>query len=158
MNTKALLGLGAAGVLLLALAFVTLSGAPKGSPAAAPQPVEQQEPVAIPSSHEEQPSSVQHPQPQSTHVTMIVGSQRYVIDSSATSTVLAIMQRAKSSESGFSYTSKDYPSLGVFVDSINGTSQSDNKYWMFYVNGVQSPVGISHAQVHPGDTIEWKLE
>ena len=158
MNTKTVLGLGAAGILFLAFVFIVLSGNTKDAPSELQQQDRQQENTSAPTSHEEQPSSVQHPQPQSTHVTMIVGSQRYVIDSSATSTVLAIMQRAKSSESGFSYTSKDYPSLGVFVDSINGTSQSDNKYWMFYVNGVQSPVGISHAQVHPGDTVEWKLE
>ena len=58
----------------------------------------------------------------------------------------------------FVFTGHEYPSMGMFVDSINGKKNTGGYYWIFYVNGKSSQYGISSAVVHPGDTIEWKYE
>jgi Domain of unknown function (DUF4430) len=48
---------------------------------------------------------------------------------------------------------------GGFVQSINGlsgtTSGSRRLDWFFYVNGIESPIGATQAQVDGGDRIWW---
>ncbi len=62
------------------------------------------------------------------------------------------------STTSFTFSGKTYPSLGLFVDSINNTPSTASKYWILYINGTSSPVGVSQAQVSPGDKIEWRFE
>jgi hypothetical protein len=50
-------------------------------------------------------------------------------------------------------------SLGEYVDSIDGVKGgTNNKYWTFYINGVQSQVGAGAYVSKSGDNIEWKFE
>jgi hypothetical protein len=50
-------------------------------------------------------------------------------------------------------------SFGEYVDSIDEVKGgTDNKYWTFYVNGVQSQVGAGAYVSKNGDNIEWKFE
>ena len=44
------------------------------------------------------------------------------------------------------------------INSINGMGGSDNKYWMFYLNGEMAPVGADQQYVEDGDVITFKLE
>jgi hypothetical protein len=60
--------------------------------------------------------------------------------------------------SGFTFTTKNYPALGVFVESINGKENRDGKYWILYLNGATSTLGASSARVSPGDRVEWRYE
>jgi hypothetical protein len=71
-------------------------------------------------------------------------------------TVLNIMDAQHAS--GFMFTTKNYPALGAFVESINGLENKDGKYWILYVNGATSTLGVSQALVMPGDTVEWRYE
>ncbi|MDD3734891.1 MAG: DUF4430 domain-containing protein [Candidatus Pacebacteria bacterium] len=49
--------------------------------------------------------------------------------------------------------------FGVMIESIGDKKNGDDgKYWMFYINGELSPVGVSEAKVKPGDTVEFKFE
>ncbi len=90
-------------------------------------------------------------------VTLTAGSSTYTASMQEGETVLAVMQ-ALASTTSFTYSGKTYPSLGLFVESINGTKGSGSNYWILYINGTSSPVGASSATVKPGDTVEWKLE
>ena len=54
-----------------------------------------------------------------------------------------------------------YPGpLGIFITAIVGISQSpaDNLYWMLYVDGPQSQLGISNFYIEKDTLIEFKLE
>jgi len=72
--------------------------------------------------------------------------------------------RELASTTNFAFTGKDYSSLGFFVESINGLpaqagkKNSDGFYWILYVNGKSSDLGVSQAKISSGDTIEWKYE
>lgn len=50
-------------------------------------------------------------------------------------------------------------SAGEYVTKIDGQPVADaKKYWMFYVNGQQPPVGADQYKTKTGEKIEWKLE
>ena len=49
-------------------------------------------------------------------------------------------------------------SLGAFVVSINGTSNSDSQFWLLYVNGELAPTGADQVQTKDGDKLEWRYE
>lgn len=49
-------------------------------------------------------------------------------------------------------------SLGEYVVSINGNDGGGSKYWLFYVDGRESPVGAGSYTTKSGETIEWKLQ
>jgi len=49
-------------------------------------------------------------------------------------------------------------SLGLFVDAINNTSNTDNSFWIFYVNGQMGQVGADQYTCQNGDKIEWRFE
>jgi hypothetical protein len=57
----------------------------------------------------------------------------------------------------FSFTEKNYPGLGEFIESIDGVPSQDGSYWILYINGKSSSLGVSSATLSPGDAIEWKL-
>lgn len=49
-------------------------------------------------------------------------------------------------------------SIGIFVVAINGMTNSDSQYWMFYVNGELAPVAADQYASKNGDKIEWRYE
>ncbi len=49
-------------------------------------------------------------------------------------------------------------SIGSFVTSINGTENTSEQFWMYYVNGEQALVGADQYQTKNGDQIEWRFE
>lgn len=78
-----------------------------------------------------------------------------------TETVMAhqVMRQA-ADQCNFGYQTKQYASLGVFVDGIAGVMSDTNAgmYWIFSVNGVKANVGVSSYQLQPGDELSWKYE
>jgi len=61
-------------------------------------------------------------------------------------------------KNNFNFNYKEYPSLGIFVDGINGVKNEPNKYWIYYVNGKEAEVGVSNYILKDGDEILWKQE
>jgi len=61
-------------------------------------------------------------------------------------------------ENNFSFEYKEYPSLGVFVEKINGVKGESGKYWIYYVNDKQAQVGVSKYVLKEGDIISWRQE
>jgi len=53
---------------------------------------------------------------------------------------------------------QDYGSLGVMIETINGTSPKENEFWKLFVNGEQAALGISAITINEDTTIEWKTE
>ena len=49
-------------------------------------------------------------------------------------------------------------SIGSFVTSINGTQNSTDHFWMFYVNSELATVAANQYQTKNGDQIEWRFE
>jgi flavin-dependent dehydrogenase len=84
---------------------------------------------------------------------------RCPVEFSAEITVHQLMRQA-SKQCDFSYTVKEFTSLGVFVDELDGV-QSDKqqgKYWIYYVNAKKANVGVSSYRVQAEDVIAWKYE
>lgn len=88
---------------------------------------------------------------------LTVGERSYSMHVSPNETVLGAM-RALEKLGDFVFGGKEYPGMGFFVESINGQKNSNNMYWILYVNGKLSGAGISQATIHPGDTVEWRYE
>lgn len=59
-----------------------------------------------------------------------------------------------------SFTTKDFGgNLGLFVEQINGIKNgTDNKFWIYYINGKEAKTGISNYTLNNTDVIEWKYE
>ncbi|OGG79496.1 hypothetical protein A3A39_04845 [Candidatus Kaiserbacteria bacterium RIFCSPLOWO2_01_FULL_54_13] len=72
-------------------------------------------------------------------------------------TVLNVMNALKS-EDKLSFSGRDFPSLGFFVEEINGLRSTDGYYWILIINGEKSKLGASSARVQPGDVVEWRYE
>jgi len=72
--------------------------------------------------------------------------------------VIDLMQKIQD-QGDMKFFKKD-SSIGSFVEEINGVQNSvvDNKFWMFYINGESSSVGVSGYEVQKGDLIEWRFE
>ena len=49
-------------------------------------------------------------------------------------------------------------SIGSFVTEINGTQNSEDHFWMFYVNDELAPVAADQYQTKNDDKIEWRYE
>lgn len=53
---------------------------------------------------------------------------------------------------------KEY-SFGKLIESINGVkNETDNKYWIFYINSEESKVGATEYLLKPNDKIEWRFK
>lgn len=52
----------------------------------------------------------------------------------------------------------DYPGVGVFINRINNLSNSQEKFWMFYVDGNLSGVGVSAYVINKSIVIEMRYE
>ena len=109
-------------------------------------------PPATPSVTQDSTASTPTP-----NVSFSAGEKLYTVFAPAGSSVLDAM-RSLASSSSFTFTGRDYPSLGFFVDSINGVSQANGYVWILYVNGEKSSLGASTVTVAQNDVIEWKYE
>lgn len=57
-----------------------------------------------------------------------------------------------------SFSGKNYTGLGFFVTDIGTLHQGKGKYLFYYINGVESSVGVSAYYPKDGDIVEWKLK
>ncbi len=74
-------------------------------------------------------------------------------------TVLDAMNVLQSEkENKFSFHTKDYSSLGSFVDEINGIKGTPGQYWLYYINNKKASLGVSKYVLKDGDNILWKQE
>ena len=72
----------------------------------------------------------------------------------------AMQQLTIMSDQPFLFSGKEYPTLGYFVEEINGIENNNKtgEYWIYYVNDQSAQTGISNYYLKEGDIIEWKYE
>ncbi|PIR83147.1 hypothetical protein COU19_01960 [Candidatus Kaiserbacteria bacterium CG10_big_fil_rev_8_21_14_0_10_56_12] len=103
----------------------------------------------------EEPHSVTPATAPRTNATFSVGSTTHPIFVHAGETVLEAMNDLSAS-GRITYSGRDYPGLGLFVDTINGTKNGGGRYWVYYVNDISASAGISTTVLQPGDAVVWK--
>ena len=65
-----------------------------------------------------------------------------------------ILQNNK--ENNFSFVSKEYSGLGIFIDEINGIKGVSGKYWVYSVNGEKASISVSKYIIKNGDNVLWE--
>ena len=119
-----------------------------------PRPIQQTQTKTPASTATNVPETIPTPTP---NITLAVGGNSYATFASTGSTVLDAM-RVLASTGDFTFTGKDYPSLGFFVGSINGKKAENGHNWILYVNGKLSGTGASQTTLNAGDALEWRYE
>jgi hypothetical protein len=89
--------------------------------------------------------------------TIKIGDQSFTTPVLAGAKVMDAMQ-ALQAAGHLTYTSQEYPGMGLFIDSINGKKNADGMYWILYINETSSGVGASSATIGRGDTVEWRYK
>jgi hypothetical protein len=79
------------------------------------------------------------------------------LTATTTSTVLDVMHTL-AAEGSLSFSGRDFPSLGFFVEEINGHKGAGGYYWILHINGTPSQKGASQAVISPEDVVEWRYE
>lgn len=72
-------------------------------------------------------------------------------------TVLEAMN-ALASNSNFSFSGRDFPGIGLFVEEIGGKKNGGGFYWTLFINNELSEIGATQAEVSPNDIVEWHYE
>lgn len=90
-------------------------------------------------------------------VTFTVLDRIYQVSIKDGDTVYDVMNTLQSSkENNFTFESKEYPSMGIFINGINGMKGEANKYWIYSVNSVESSISVSKYILKNGDSILWE--
>lgn len=93
------------------------------------------------------------------NVTLSVLNQEYQHGIKEGDSVYDLMKNLENQENSiFTFKAKEYPSLGYFIEEINGVRGKTGSYWIYYINGEESSVGVSQYVLHDGDIINWKQE
>ena len=96
--------------------------------------------------------------PVSNYATINVLGKSFQINISNGDSVYQAMNNLTKEDNNFSFKTKEYPSLGIFVNEINGVSSIAGNYWIYYVNKKEASVGVSKYILKSGDVIDWKQE
>jgi hypothetical protein len=91
-------------------------------------------------------------------VSIVVLDKTYKVEIENDQTLYSVLKNLEEKDNNFSFNGKSYPSLGFFVDEINGVKNKLGSYWIYYINDKQASVGISEYKLKNGDIISWKLE
>ena len=141
MNTKTFWQLASVGIVAVVAAVVLLL--PGGADKSAQPPALEQE-------------SVPAVAVRLTIENLYAGEQ---ISVPAGTTVLEMLRKVDAEDPRVRLGTKEYASLGVLVESINGmTNGTGGEYWQYRVNGVMPQVGADQLAVTNNDAVEWYFE
>jgi len=87
----------------------------------------------------------------------IYGTIHYVIPVLTEGAALDAMH-AFADASNFSFSGRNFPGLGFFIEEIGGHKNADGNYWFLYINDESSQKGASQTKVSPGDIVEWRYK
>lgn len=60
--------------------------------------------------------------------------------------------------SSYDITYSMYPEWGAFIESIEGVANTDETFWMYYINGSEAPVGVSLYRITESVEIEFRYQ
>ena len=73
-------------------------------------------------------------------------------------TALSLLQET-TDKLGLALGVKDYGEMGFMVEKIGEKENGDeNKYWIYYLNGVSATTSASKLEVRKGDKVEWRFQ
>lgn len=87
-----------------------------------------------------------------------IGTAIYTLAGEDGSTLLDAMRELAARDPSFAFVSREFSSMGAFVESISGLANGDGHYWIVSVNGTKSALGVSSILLHPGDSVAWRYE
>lgn len=88
---------------------------------------------------------------------VVVASERYDVSVPEGSSALAVMEAARA-QTAFDFQGEEYAGIGFFVQEINGTSSTQDHFWLYYVNDEEAQVGVSDYIIQAGDVVTWRYE
>lgn len=91
-------------------------------------------------------------------VVISVKDKAYHVSLKDGSSIYDAMVKLSKENNDFVFTSKDYSGMGMFIDSINGTPNSFEKNWIYYVNDKKASIGVSKNLLKNGDIVRWNQE
>jgi len=80
------------------------------------------------------------------------GQSFYTIPVVSETTVLQTMEAYAEANGDFSFSGREFPGLGFFVEEIGGLRNRDGFYWTLFINNALSEKGAAAAEVSSGDT------
>jgi len=92
-------------------------------------------------------------------VKLEIGDKKYQAEVKPDSTAYDLMKNLQATQ-GLKFSAKEYAGMGALIEEINGVKNDikANKFWIFYINGESSPVGVSGYVLKNNDLINWKYE
>ena len=96
--------------------------------------------------------------PESIKVLLYIQDKKYEVEVNKVSRVFDVMEKLEKIDDSFSFKYKEYSSMGIFINEINGLKTGEGGNWLYYVNGKQAEVGVSNYKINNGDIISWKYE
>ena len=90
-------------------------------------------------------------------LTLEINDIKYQSDISGPISVSLFMDKLKD-EGKINFKEKTYTGMGKFIEEINGTKNSGEKNWIYYVNGQKANIGISNYKINNGDIVSWRYE
>ena len=73
-------------------------------------------------------------------------------------TVLGAMVIAQALDTtNFNFRVLYHSQYGAFVDMIDDDEDQGGNFWLLYVGGKMSDLGVAEAILQPGDLVEWKF-
>lgn len=80
------------------------------------------------------------------------------LEANSTSTAFALLKQMAST-SGWAIKSKNYESMGVFIEAIGDKENGqNNSFWLYYVNGEMPMEAADKYLLKPGDKVEFRFE
>ena len=92
--------------------------------------------------------------------TLTVNDKKYPLQFNLGENLYLAMQYLQTTNKNFSFTVKEYPNLGIFVNEINDikNDSAKNNFWIYYINGESAKMGISLYNLKANDLVEWKFK
>jgi hypothetical protein len=78
----------------------------------------------------------------------------YLLSVDEDTTAYTLLQKA--SETGDIEMETQKYDFGVFVNSINGFDSTEEKSWIYFVNGESGQIAADQMKVSAGDYVEWR--
>ncbi len=89
-------------------------------------------------------------------IEMEVLGQEYNIPIKPGETLKNAMDNFENQNDEFTFSGREMPGVGFFVEEINGVENGGGLYWVYYLNDVSATVGISSQYLSGGETIRWE--